>query len=205
MADAIRVAVTGAAYSEVGRKLGRTVLSLACESGLRAIDDAGLGAADIDGYCAYPGAVGAGPGFCGPSSYEVIDSLGLLTSWHAAGVEVPGQLGAVMIAAMAVGATTVTLARSAEPFAFASVLPNGFAEAAVAVAVTTRTSRSSRRQCRADALRARRSRSSSVRCTASGRSTVQPSAICSAGPSPFTRLRRHIVTGIPPRVRKSVE
>src|SRR5205807_2609138 len=97
-------AVTGVGYSQIGRRLGRSVLSLACESGLAAIADAGLSVDDIDGYCAYPGAVGAGPGFCGPSSYEVIDSLGLLTSWHAAGVEVPGQLGAVMIAAMAVGA-----------------------------------------------------------------------------------------------------
>jgi hypothetical protein len=32
-----------------------------------------------------------------------------------------------------------------------------------------------------------------------GRSTVQPSAICSAGPQPLTRLRRHMVTGMPPR------
>jgi acetyl-CoA acetyltransferase len=95
-------AVTGAAYSAVGRKLGRTVLSLACESGLAAIADAGLAVDDIDGYCAYGGA--GGRGFSGPSSYEVIDSLGIWPSWHATGAEIPGQLGAVMIAVMAIGA-----------------------------------------------------------------------------------------------------
>lgn len=98
------VGVTGVGYSQVGRRLGRSVLSLACESGLAAIADAGLSVDDVDGYCAYPGAAGAGPGFCGPSSYEVIDSLGLRPEWHAAGVEVPGQLGAVMIAVLAIRA-----------------------------------------------------------------------------------------------------
>ena len=31
--------------------------------------------------------------------------------------------------------------------------------------------------------------------------TAQPSAICSTGPSPFTRFRRHMVTGMSPLVR----
>ena len=101
-AAALGVAVSGAAYSEVGRKLGRTVLSLACESGLRAIQDAGLRAEEIDGYCAYGGA--GGRGFSGPSSYEVMDSLGIHPEWHATGAEIPGQLGAVMIAALAIHA-----------------------------------------------------------------------------------------------------
>src|SRR4030042_5135841 len=48
-------------------------------------------------------------------------------------------------------------------------------------------------------------RSSRVLCTASGRSTVQPSATCSTGPRPSTRLRRDIVQGIPPRVRNPEE
>ena len=96
------VAVSGAAYSEVGRRIGRTVLSLACESGLRAIDDAGLTAADVDGYCAYGGA--GGRGFSGPSSYEVMDSLGIHPDWHASGAEIPGQLGAVMNAVLAIHA-----------------------------------------------------------------------------------------------------
>lgn len=104
MSQGTGAAITGAGYSAIGRKLGRSVLSLACESGLAAAGDAGLDIHDIDGYCAYPGAMGAGPGFCGPSSYEVIDSLGIQPNWHAAGVEVPGQLGAVMVAIMAVQA-----------------------------------------------------------------------------------------------------
>jgi len=95
-------AVTGAGYSAIGRRLGRSVLSLACESGLNAIGDAGLTADDVDGYCAYTGA--GGRGFSGPTSYEVIDSLGLHPEWHASGVEVPGQFGAVMNAVLAVRA-----------------------------------------------------------------------------------------------------
>jgi acetyl-CoA acetyltransferase len=104
IAPATGAAVTGVGYSAVGRQLRRSVLSLACESAIAAVADAGLEMADIDGYCAYPGGIGAGPGFSGPSSYQVIDSLGLHPDWHASGVEVPGQLGAVMIAVLAVGA-----------------------------------------------------------------------------------------------------
>jgi len=80
------------------------VLSLACESALAAVADAGLEMGDIDGYCAYPGGLVGGAGFSGPSSYQVIDSLGIQPDWHAAGAEVPGQLGPVMIAALAVQA-----------------------------------------------------------------------------------------------------
>jgi len=97
-------AITGAGQSAIGRKLDRTVLSLACESALAAVADAGLQMADIDGYCAYPGGGMGGAGFSGPSSYQVLDSLGIKANWHAAGAEVPGQLGAVMIAALAVEA-----------------------------------------------------------------------------------------------------
>src|SRR4030042_583584 len=48
-------------------------------------------------------------------------------------------------------------------------------------------------------------RSSRVLWTASGRSTVQPSATCSTGPRPSTRLRRDIVQGLPPRGRNPEE
>src|SRR5437764_436467 len=47
-------------------------------------------------------------------------------------------------------------------------------------------------------------RASSASWTDSGRSTVQPSAICRTGPRPATRFTRNIVQGMPPRVRKSV-
>src|SRR6266480_4775838 len=47
--------------------------------------------------------------------------------------------------------------------------------------------------------------SSRERCTSSGKFTVKPSAICRTGPSPLTTFKRHIVTGIPPRVVKSVD
>jgi acetyl-CoA acetyltransferase len=99
-----RAVITGAGQSQIGRRLGRSVLSLACESAIAAVADAGLAMDDIDGYCAYPGGGIGGPGFAGPASYQVLDSLGVNPDWHASGVEVPGQLGAVMIAAMAVQA-----------------------------------------------------------------------------------------------------
>jgi 3-oxoacyl-[acyl-carrier-protein] synthase III len=48
--------ISGIGRSVVGRKLGRTGLSLTVESALQAIDDAGLSRDDIDGLATYPGA-----------------------------------------------------------------------------------------------------------------------------------------------------
>jgi len=74
------------------------------EAALDAIADAGLSRDDIDGLSTYPG-MGAGtPGFGGPPSPEVQDALGLSLNWHDGGGEGPGQMRAVMAAALAVAA-----------------------------------------------------------------------------------------------------
>ena len=54
--------ISGIGRSQVGRKLGRTGLSLSVESALAAIEDAGLTRDDIDGLSTYPGLADASPG-----------------------------------------------------------------------------------------------------------------------------------------------
>ena len=59
--------ISGIGRSAVGRKLGRTGLSLTVESAMQAIADAGLSRDDIDGLATYPGLTDASPGMspCG--------------------------------------------------------------------------------------------------------------------------------------------
>ena len=45
----MRTAVAGVGYSPFSRESGRSVLALAREAGLAAIDDAGLAVQDVDG------------------------------------------------------------------------------------------------------------------------------------------------------------
>ncbi len=100
-----RAILSGVGQSAIGRRLFRTDMDLTAEAALRAIADAGLTPDDIDGIASYPGAMGAAPaGFAGPGIVEVQDALGLSVDWHLAGVEVPGQIGPVIAATMAVAA-----------------------------------------------------------------------------------------------------
>jgi acetyl-CoA acetyltransferase/uncharacterized OB-fold protein len=100
-----RAILSGVGQSAIGRRLFRTDMDLTAEAALRAIADAGLTPDDIDGIASYPGAMGAAPaGFAGPGIVEVQDALGLSVGWHLAGVEVPGQIGPVIAAALAVAA-----------------------------------------------------------------------------------------------------
>jgi acetyl-CoA acetyltransferase len=100
-----RAILTGVGQSQIGRRLMRTDLDLPCEAALRAIADAGLAPADIDGLASYPGPLGAAaPGFAGPGLPEVQDALGLQLGWHGSGGEGPAQLAPVMLAALAVAA-----------------------------------------------------------------------------------------------------
>lgn len=99
-----RSVISGVGISAVGRRLGRSELDLTVEACRAAIGDAGLSAAEIDGIVAWPGEAPAPPGFAGPSAWRTLDALGLSVSWHSACGEGPGQLAAVMTAAMAVGA-----------------------------------------------------------------------------------------------------
>ena len=96
--------VTGVGQSAIGRRLFRHDLDLTCEAALRAIEDAGLTADDIDGLAAYPGPIQGGPGFSGPGIYEVQDTLGLNLKWHLSGLEGPAQIMPIIHAALAVAA-----------------------------------------------------------------------------------------------------
>jgi len=100
-----RAIISGVGQSQIGRRLLRTDLDLTCEAALRAIADAGLTPADIDGLACYPGPMGAGaPGFAGPGTPEVQDALGLQLGWHGSGGEGPAQVAPVMLSALAVAA-----------------------------------------------------------------------------------------------------
>ncbi len=97
-----RACLTGIGQSEIGRRLGRDPLELTIDACLAAIEDAGLGRDDIDGLATYPGAIGGAPGFSGAGLGDVHDALRLNLDWYTGGLELPGQLGSVIDACMAV-------------------------------------------------------------------------------------------------------
>jgi acetyl-CoA acetyltransferase len=98
-----RAAITGIGQSDVGRRLNRDPLELTLDACLAAIEDAGLERRDIDGLATYPGSIGAGaPGFSGAGLADVHDALRLNLNWFTGGLELPGQLGSVIDACMAV-------------------------------------------------------------------------------------------------------
>jgi len=96
--------ISGVGQSQVGRRIYRDPLALTVEAVLRAIEDAGLTRADIDGVASYPGNLDVPPGFSGVGVTELQDGLRLDLSWFAGGLESPGQLGSVVNAALAVAA-----------------------------------------------------------------------------------------------------
>jgi acetyl-CoA acetyltransferase len=96
-----RSAITGIGMSQVGRRLMRPPMSLALEACLRAVDDAGLSIEDIDGVSTYPGGPGAG-GHGEGGTTPVIDALRLQPTWINGGGEMPGQIGALVAAMLAV-------------------------------------------------------------------------------------------------------
>lgn len=98
------VAITGIGQSAIGRRLGRSPLSLTVEAARAAAADAGIELADIDGVSAWPGRHESGPGFSGVGVFEVQDVLGLSLRWFSGGSETAGQLGAVINAVAAVRA-----------------------------------------------------------------------------------------------------
>jgi acetyl-CoA acetyltransferase/uncharacterized OB-fold protein len=95
-------AITGVGMSQVGRRLMRPPLALTIEASLAAIADAGLNLADIDGLSTYPGAALGGYSEGGTSA--LIEALRLTPVWHNGGGEVPGQIGALVAAMLAVSA-----------------------------------------------------------------------------------------------------
>jgi acetyl-CoA acetyltransferase len=100
-----RSVISGIGQSAIGRRLNRTGLDLTLEAARRAVADAGLEMADIDGISSYPGGQsGAMSAFSGPGTPEVQDALRLNVNWHSGGLEGAAQLAAVINAVMAVGA-----------------------------------------------------------------------------------------------------
>lgn len=97
-----RTLISGVGKSRVGRRLGRSDLDLTIEACTRALEDAGVSPADVDGLVAWPGEWPAARGFCSPAVGRVKDALGLQPSWHAALQDGPSQLASVMSAVMAV-------------------------------------------------------------------------------------------------------
>jgi acetyl-CoA acetyltransferase len=97
-----RVAITGIGMSAIGRRLMRPALTLAVDACLAAIEDAGLGVADIDGLATWPGAVGGATGISEGGIAPVENTLGIRPTWHHAGMETPGHSGAVVAAMLAV-------------------------------------------------------------------------------------------------------
>ncbi len=96
-----RAVISGAAQSDVARRLHRSGIDLTVEASLRAIDDAGLTVADIDGVSTYPGWGGS---FGGASGAELHEALRLSLNWRDGAAETSGQLGAVHKATLAVAA-----------------------------------------------------------------------------------------------------
>jgi len=99
-----RAVIAGVGQSQIGRRIYRHPLELTIEAVLRAIADAGLTRADIDGIATYPGNLDVPPGFSGVGVTELQDALRLELSWFAGGLESPGQLGSVINAVAAVAA-----------------------------------------------------------------------------------------------------
>ena len=98
-----RAALTGIGQSDVGRRLNRDPLALTADACLAAIEDAGLRREDIDGLSTYPGGgMGGAGGFSGAGITDVQEMLRLNLNWFCGGPELPGQLGAVVNACLAV-------------------------------------------------------------------------------------------------------
>jgi len=103
-----RAVISGAAQSEIGRRLYRDPLELTIDACLAAIADAGLTTADIDGISTYPGPMGQPAGFSGAGVVDIQDALRLELGWWQSGIESPGQLGSVINACLAVAAGLAT-------------------------------------------------------------------------------------------------
>ena len=97
--------ISGIGQSTIGRRLGLSALELTTQSCLAAIADAGLTTADIDGLSTYPGGdAAATAGYGGPPPAAVQDALRLSLNWYQGSAELPGQLGSLVAAAMAISA-----------------------------------------------------------------------------------------------------
>ncbi|MFF5033321.1 thiolase C-terminal domain-containing protein [Nocardia salmonicida] len=96
-----KVAITGIGMSDIGRRLMVSPLSLTMQACERAVADAGLTMADIDGLSTYPG--GGNVGGFGEGGVSALEAaLGLRPTWYNGGFETFGPGGSVIAAMLAV-------------------------------------------------------------------------------------------------------
>jgi acetyl-CoA acetyltransferase/uncharacterized OB-fold protein len=96
-----KAAITGIGMSQIGRRLMRSPLALTIEAAERAIADAGLSLADIDGLASYPGGGQVG-GFGEGGLTTVEAALGIRPTWYSGGFETFGPCGSLISAMLAV-------------------------------------------------------------------------------------------------------
>jgi len=96
--------ISGIGRSALGRRLMVDPVSLAVDACLKAITDAGLTPADIDGIATYPGGGGYEIGFGEGGITPVEEALRLRPTWINGGGDIPGPGGSVLNAMMAVAA-----------------------------------------------------------------------------------------------------
>ena len=97
-----RALISGIGRSDVGRRLHRDPRLLAVDAAEAAVADAGLTIDEIDGVSTYPGPSGSTPGITGAGVDALRSLLGLRLRWHTGAGELPGQLGALVNAVLAV-------------------------------------------------------------------------------------------------------
>jgi acetyl-CoA acetyltransferase/uncharacterized OB-fold protein len=98
-----KVAITGVGASAIGRRLMRPALSLTVDACERAVADAGLTMADIDGLSTYPG--GGNLGGFGEGGVTALEAaLGLRPTWYNGGMETFGPGGSLVAAMLAIAA-----------------------------------------------------------------------------------------------------
>ena len=97
-----QVALTGVGQSRVGRRLMTDPLSLTVDACLAAVADAGLDPDDIDGLSTYPGPAPDGMSEGGVTA--LTEALQLRPTWVNGAREVPGQIGSITAAMLAVAA-----------------------------------------------------------------------------------------------------
>lgn len=96
-----RVVLSGVGASEFGRRLLRPPLALTVDACRAAVADAGLTFDDIDGLSTYPGA--GGPTSMTEGGVAAVEEvLGIRSTWHNSGMEMPGQAGSIATAMLAV-------------------------------------------------------------------------------------------------------
>jgi acetyl-CoA acetyltransferase/uncharacterized OB-fold protein len=95
-----KVALTGVGQSRVGRRLMVDPVSLTVDACLAAVADAGLDLDEIDGLSTYPAVTPTGLSEGGITALS--EALQLRPTWVNGGSEVPGQIGSITAAMLAV-------------------------------------------------------------------------------------------------------